>query len=273
MLVVLICLGAGPAWLLASGTVSFEGNWRTASSQRTGVAPEPLDTPEALVQVYGARAFRWRGAFGIHTWLAVKPANAQTYTIFHVLGWRARHGGNSVVVQRGYPDREWYGSEPVLLAELRGEQASAAIPRITKAAAAYPFDNWYRIWPGPNSNTFIAYLARHAPELALDLPPNALGKDYPVPVPGDDGEAPSFLSTTPSGRGFQLSFEGALGVLVSPVEGWEVNVLGLGFGLDPDELALRLPGVGKLPLTPWREPETRPPYLRAPARRDAMIGH
>ncbi len=48
-------------------------DWRTASRQPTGIAPDPQIERQAIVQVYGARAYSWRGYFGIHTWIATKP--------------------------------------------------------------------------------------------------------------------------------------------------------------------------------------------------------
>ena len=51
----------------------------------------------------------------------------------------------------------------------------------------------------------------------------------------------------PSGTGWQLSLLGLAGVTVARDEGLEMNLLGLGFGVDVDDLALRLPGFGRLP--------------------------
>ncbi|WP_292913983.1 DUF3750 domain-containing protein, partial [Nitrosomonas sp.] len=65
-------------------------NWWSASREPAGLAPDPATTPEAIVQVYGARAFSWRGYFAIHTWIAVKPAAAPSYTIYEVIGWLQR---------------------------------------------------------------------------------------------------------------------------------------------------------------------------------------
>ena len=42
----------------------------------------------------------------------------------------------------------------------------------------YPYANTYSLWPGPNSNTFTAWIARAVPELETDLPATAIGKDY-----------------------------------------------------------------------------------------------
>jgi hypothetical protein len=61
-------------------------NWRTASRESVGIAPDPAITTEAVIQVYGARAFSWRGYFGIHTWIAVKPTDAMNFTVYEVLG-------------------------------------------------------------------------------------------------------------------------------------------------------------------------------------------
>jgi|GEM_PF-6703546 len=56
-------------------------DWRTASREPAGIAPDPATTPEALVQVYAARAWGWRGRFAVHSWIAVKPSNAPAFTV------------------------------------------------------------------------------------------------------------------------------------------------------------------------------------------------
>ena len=209
---------------------------RTASSAPIGLAPDPAATPEAVVQVYGARCSGWLGYFGVHTWIAVKPSGAKAYTIYEVLDWRLRRSGSAVAIRKRVPDGRWGGNAPAILADKRGNGVDALIERIDKAAREYPYAHEYVVWPGPNSNTFTAYVARTVPELGLDLPPTAIGKDYL----GD-----RLLATAPSGGGFQLSLFGLLGVLASGVEGFEVNVLGLAFGIDPFSPALRLPLVGR----------------------------
>lgn len=236
LIVLLLLLLAGPFSLVACGDVSLEGDWSRASRDAAGIAPDPAVTREALVQVYSARAFEWRGAFAVHTWIAVKPADAPGYTTYEVMGWNVYHGGRAIEVHEGAPDRHWYGSKPRMIAELRGKPAEAAIGKIARAVAAYPYAGEYRTWPGPNSNTFTAFVLRQVPELKADLPPTAIGKDY---LPG-----PAFVATTPSGAGLQLSLYGVLGVLVSAEEGIEVNLLGLSAGIDFRDLALRLPGIG-----------------------------
>jgi hypothetical protein len=209
---------------------------RATSVTPVRLAPDPAATREAVVQVYGARCSGWLGYFGVHTWIAVKPAGARAYTTYEVLDWRLRGSGSAVAIRKRAPDALWGGNAPAILANKRGDGVDALIERIDKAAREYPYAHEYVVWPGPNSNTFTAYVARAVPELGLDLPPTAIGKDYL----GD-----RLYATAPSGGGFQLSLLGLLGALASNVEGFEINVLGLAFGFDPFSPALRLPLVGR----------------------------
>ena len=142
------------------------------------VAPNPADYPDAVVQVYGADVWGIRGRFAIHTWIATKAPQAETYTIYHVLGWRLRRGQSVVSIDEGVPNRKWFGSEPTLLLDQRGEKARELVGKIDKAARQYPFASTYKMWPGPNSNSFIAWIGLKVPELNLSLPAKALGKNW-----------------------------------------------------------------------------------------------
>lgn len=219
------------------GACTTAGDWRSASAEPAGLAPDPASEREAIVQVYAARTFGWRGLFGVHTWVAAKATDADAYRVYEVIGWRLRSGRSALVVSERPPDARWYGSFPELIAEKRGAGVDAVIERIEKAAAAYPYADRYSAWPGPNSNTFTAWVLRAAPELKADLPSTAIGKDYL-------GE--SIGSSAPSGSGYQLSLLGLFGIAASGVEGLEINVLGLTFGINPFDPSLKLPMVGRL---------------------------
>ena len=153
-------------------------DWRTASRESAGIAPEPSLNKEAVVLVLGARAWSWRGWFAIHTWIATKPMNAQQYTIYEVLGWRVRHGLPALSIRTDIPDRYWYGQKPELLWHKQGEDADRIINKINDAVERYPWKNTYRVFPGPNSNTFPAWLAKEIPEFDLDLPFRAIGSGW-----------------------------------------------------------------------------------------------
>jgi hypothetical protein len=231
----LVCAAVFAVALAVAGYVRST-DWRTASREPTGLAPDPATTTEAVVQVYAARTIGWRGLFGVHTWVATKPAGGG-YTVYEVIGWRLRSGGSALVIRDRPPDARWFGAEPELIAEVRGAAAAPLIERIDRLARAYPWAGEYAVWPGPNSNTFTAWILRGVPELKADLPPTAIGKDY---------NGGTLVGTAPSGAGFQLSAIGLFGLTASGVEGLELNILGLTLGINPFDPSLKLPVVGRL---------------------------
>lgn len=212
------------------------GHWSTADRSSAGISPLPAAEPGAVVQGFAARAYDWRGVFAVHAWIAVKEKGAASYKVYQLVGWRLRRGLSAVSIEEDLPDRHWYGKKPRLLFDLRGERAERVIPRIAEAAAAYPWPNKYRAWPGPNSNTFISYILRRVPEIGVELPANAVGRDWLGGVAG--------VSETRTGA--QVSLLGVAGVTVGAKDGVEVSLLGLTFGLDLLRPAIKLPLVGRV---------------------------
>ncbi|MEM6709866.1 MAG: DUF3750 domain-containing protein [Pseudomonadota bacterium] len=139
------------------------------------IAPVPESHREPIVQVYGADVWGIRGRFAIHTWVATKDWDAPTYTIYQVIGWRLRRTGTALSVSTGMPNRPWFRSPPLLLHEVRGPDAGGLIRQIETAVERYPYARQYTMWPGPNSNSFIEWIALSVPELKLTLPAKALG--------------------------------------------------------------------------------------------------
>ncbi len=228
--------------LLASSAVhrGDGGDWWSARRDATGLAPDPATTPDAVVQVYAARAFGWRGTFGVHTWIVAKRGHERQYSRYEVLGWGVSRGSGAIRISQGNPDSWWYGNRPVLLVDLRGPNVDPIVDKVRAAVARYPYTRKYRIWPGPNSNTFTAAVGRQVPELRLELPPTAIGKDY---LPGG-----AVVGWTPSRTGVQFSIFGLLGLALGLEEGVELNLLGFVLGVDFNDLALKLPGLGAVRL-------------------------
>jgi hypothetical protein len=230
-------------WIVLPVAISFARysppaySWSTAPRHSSGLAPDPSVHPEAIIQVYVAQAFSWRGIFATHPWIIVKRAGEASYTRYEVMGWG---GGTSLKINHSPADALWYGAAPRLLLDRRGPEAEPLIGKVESAIESYPFKDVYRTWPGPNSNTFVAHVGREVPELHLDLPANSVGKDYrPWNRP---------IGRAPSGGGVQVSLLGVLGVTLAPEEGVEVNLLGMSFGIDVLRPALRLPAIGRLGL-------------------------
>ena len=153
--------------LLLSGCA---GDWRTASRASAGIAPQPDEHPEAVLQVYGADAFGWRGWFAIHTWIAFKEHHDGKYKVMEVIGWRLRSSNSVVRSSYDKPDRYWFGSKPRLLLDIRGQRAQALIGEVKSVVGKYPWANEYSVFPGPNSNTFIAWIGQQVPQMGLKLP-------------------------------------------------------------------------------------------------------
>jgi hypothetical protein len=211
-------------------------SWRDADWSSTGTLPPAAQEPQARVLVLAGTAGAWKGVFAVHSWVVLKRANAQSWTRYDVVGWGepVRHNGWA-------PDGRWYGNTPVAIADLQGEEAERLIPKIEAAVRDYRYRHAgdYRVWPGPNSNSFTAALLRAAPELGVQLPPNAVGRDF------RDG---FYIGLTDSRTGVELNLWGYAGVKAGWVEGIEINLLGLVAGLDLRNPGIKLPGYGRIGL-------------------------
>lgn len=228
----------GISLIIFFSRILWAQDWRTADRSPLGIAPLAEDEPQAMVQVYAARAFAWRGYFGTHPWVVIKKENAKSYDVYEVVGFRRAEGIPVIRKSDRAPDSRWFGSDPELLFDLRGPAAAEMIPKVEAAIASYPYQTSYRLWPGPNSNTFVAYVIRHTPGMTVELPPHAIGKDWI-----DDGD---LVGLSESGTGVQFSIFGLLGFTLGLAEGIEINILSLTFGIDFLSPAIKLPFVGRL---------------------------
>jgi hypothetical protein len=225
-------LGAHATWWLSHDQAVA---WHRADWSSAGLLPPASAKPDAAVYVYAARTGRWKGIFAHHSWIVIKERGASSYTRFDKVRW-----GRPVKINNWAPDGRWYGNTPMLVAALEGPDAERLIPKIKAAVARYPYTRpgAYSVWPGPNSNSFVAYVLAAIPEAGIVLPPTAIGKDWRVDA--------QIVGLAPSGTGVQLSLGGLLGVTMAWVEGLEINVLGLVAGIDMRRPALKLPGFGRI---------------------------
>lgn len=214
-------------------------SFREANWSSTGTLPAATAHAEARVLVMSGRTGGWKGVVAVHSWIVFKPENAQRWTRYDVVGW-----GQPVRLNGWAPDARWYGVPPSLIADIKGEQAQALIPKIEQAVKEYRYANYgdYRLWPGPNSNSFVAAVLRAIPEIQVTMPPNAIGRDF---------RAGPYLGWTDSGTGVEANLYGLLGVKVGWVEGIEMNFLGLVAGIDIRDPAIKLPSFGRIGLNLW----------------------
>jgi len=146
--------------------------------QSAKIAPFPDEHKEAVLQVYGAKLYGIRGLVGIHTWVSTKEESAQQYMVHQVVGWRHQRGHSALEIKEDFPDRHWYGNKPFLIHDVRGETAKNFIKRLNHEITSYPHANEYTLLPGPNSNSFTAWVGLVLPELKLELPMRAIGKNW-----------------------------------------------------------------------------------------------
>jgi hypothetical protein len=170
----------------------------------------------------------------VHSWVVLKRENATAWTRYDVVG-----RGNPVHINGWAPDGRWFGDRPAVIADVSGAAAEALIPKIEAAVKAYQYRNAgdYRIWPGPNSNTFVATVLLAIPEIGAVMPPNAIGRDF---------RAQFYAGLSDSRSGIEINLWGLAGIKIGWVEGIELNFLGLVAGLDVRRPALKLPGFGRI---------------------------
>jgi hypothetical protein len=211
-------------------------SWRAANWGSSGLLPAANTVQSARVMLLSTRTGRWKGIFAEHMSIALKPEGADQWTRYDVVGW-----GNPVRRDAYVADAYWYGNAPRVIFKLEGDSAAALIPRIEASIRQYPNGRRgsYTVWPGPNSNTFVSWVVRHTEGFQAELPPVAVGKDWL----GWIGGAPA-----PSKTGFTASIAGLIGGTLALEEGAELHLLGSTIGLDPNDLAIKLPALGKLSL-------------------------
>jgi hypothetical protein len=222
------------AHALLHSTRDHPANFREANWGSIGMLPAADADREARLLVFSGRTGRWKGIFAVHSWVVFKPAGATAWSRYDVVGW-----GRPVRSNGWAPDARWYGDVPRVLVDVKGTAAEALIPKVQAAIRNYRYNNPgdYRMWPGPNSNTFVASVLRAVPELAVSLPPTAIGRDF---------RHGFYAGLTDSGTGVEASAFGVVGIKAGWVEGIELNLLGLVAGFDLRHPGVKLPGFGRL---------------------------
>ncbi|MBP0615877.1 DUF3750 domain-containing protein [Jiella mangrovi] len=225
----------------ASAAIWYFGDhatsWRTADWSSSGMLPPAREVEGARVYVFSARTGGLKGAVSEHSWIVVKEKGAEEYERWDKVGW------GTPVRHNGYPaDGRWYSNEPRVVFSAEGDAAETLIPKLRDAIASYPFAmrGGYHIFPGPNSNSFVAHVMRQVPEIDVSLPPVSVGRDYPT-----NGRL-AFLD--PDRRDLHLSLFGYAGVSAGWKSGLEINLFGLVAGIDARRIGIKVPAFGTFAL-------------------------
>lgn len=211
---------------------------------------------EDLVQLQ-VRRFFFAGRFAVHPWFLAFDASERTFECWELWTYGQEPEGEfwvseqaayssdgrepepvrastfrygSIRATRGITTPSW-PVEGVVLEEWRGEEARRLL-EILRRPEDYPHRNRYHLWPGPNSNTYVAWALRRA-KLSCDLHPLMVGKD----CVGWWGLGAA-LSTTRTGLQVETPIVGAK---VGLKDGIEVHLFETTFGLDLWPPALKTP--------------------------------
>ena len=132
------------------------GRWNEANWGSAGILPKAEDSPQAAIYVFSAMTGGLKGAVASHAWIVTKEKGG-AYQRYDKVGW-----GTPIRRNHRAPDGFWYSNPPRLVVEIKGADAERLIPEVEAAIASYPHGEpgGYRIYPGPNSNTFVAHVLR-----------------------------------------------------------------------------------------------------------------
>ena len=236
LILFLLPAAATAAWWTA---IERPASWRSADWSSSGLLPLPAAKDEAAIYVLAARTGGLKGALSMHSWIVLKRPGEPRYERYDKVGW-----GSPIRRDGWAADGRWYSNEPRFVVALTGEPAARLLPQVTRAIDGYPYAGRgdYRIWPGPNSNSFVAHVLREVPALGARLPPNAVGRDF----------APGWFDVDWSSEALDLhvTFGGYVGFSAGLLSGVEIHLAGLVAGFDLRRPALKLPAYGTVPLWP-----------------------
>ncbi|MCO5162801.1 MAG: DUF3750 domain-containing protein [Mesorhizobium sp.] len=210
------------------------GNWSSADWSSSGVLPRADSDRDAAVYVLAARTGGLKGAFSLHSWIVTKKPGAASYDRYDKVGW-----GSPIRRNSRPADGRWYSNEPYIVHEVTGKAAASLVPKVEAAIASYPYSKPgdYHVWPGPNSNSFVAHVLRSVPELGATMPPNATGRDFAAGF-----GAIGWSSATGD---FHATLHGLAGLSLGATSGLELHLMGLVAGIDVARPALKIPAYGR----------------------------
>jgi len=224
-------------------------------------APRPADVivSEPMVVVASCRLpdfMPWYTRFASHAWIDLRDAEGVWQRV-EVVGAPEAIFVSEISDEEALAAERWERRVRVH-ASLRGADAVQVAERVLHLADSCedygqlvfelqesggfsgkveaPGGRSYRQWPGPNSNTFIAWVIERTPGLSAELDHNAVGKDYP------DGFR---LGRTSAGWGVEAE-TALLGLGVGLSQGIELHLLGLTAGVDFWPPAIKLPILPRL---------------------------
>ncbi|MBB3965499.1 DUF3750 domain-containing protein [Rhizobium metallidurans] len=216
---------------------SRPSSWREAEWGTSGVLPKADASEDAKIYIMSASTGGLKGAVASHSWIVTKAKGDAAYNRYDKVGWGSPIRRNNYVA-----DAYWYSNTPRIVKEISGGEAQRLIPAVEAAIQSYPYAGVgdYRIYPGPNSNSFVAHVLRTVPDLDTVLPPDAVGRDY---LSGG-----RMFAIDADGRDMHATLYGLIGIAAGQRSGFEVHFMGLVAGIDVTNPGLKIPAIGRIGL-------------------------
>lgn len=186
---------------------------------------------EFVVQLRRATLPSLLGPLAVHYWfIAFNPETRkwERWEVWQDAGADATSWGH-IRKDLMLPDNNVGGGPYAIEMEWHGAKAQN-IYMVLNAPANYPYQNVYRPWPGPNSNTYVAWVLKQA-RASHDLDPRGIGRDYL-------GWLGVGLTTTRTGIQLESPI---VGIKAGLNDGVEIHVLCFTLGLDVWTPALKTP--------------------------------
>lgn len=213
---VIVVAMASIAAIASTGCSSFEAEQRA----RHPTDPTFEHPRRPTVQLARARLPQPLTFLAVHYWFNAYDAKSLRWERWEL--WQER---GRVTTSWGHihldlmgPMGNVGGGDAVIEAEWTGDEAERLLA-VLHRPELYPERDTYRAWPGPNSNTYVAWVLREA-GVPFDLSPLAIGKDWRGWVGGGS-------TTTMSGVHLDSPL---VGLKLGLVEGVELHVLAFTFG-------------------------------------------
>lgn len=199
--------------------------------------PSAVADAEHLVLIKSVRLpdrswLPWYTRFAEHVWIDFKRP-----TGWHRVEWDDidHIRDYALAPEDAFADERWERGVAVHDV-IAGDAARRIAAEILATAQRFPCTQKYRAWPGPNSNTFVEWLALEL-DMPIELPATAIGKDFTTWF---------YAGVTTSGTGLEIETL-PLGVEVGLRDGVEVHLLGLGFGVGLWPPSITLPLLPAIP--------------------------
>ncbi len=202
----------------------------------------PTYVPQADIDMVVVKSVRipdsepWYSRFASHTWIEVHQKGETE--------WQRIEANTSPRIENIHPSianhNVRWGRDVEIIAVFLLEDAATMIPPILSSAKHHAEGFEYRAYPGPNSNTYVARILDDIPGMDVELPHNAVGKDYTTTFHAG-------ITNTRDGLHLDIPF---LGASLGYQQGAELHLIGLtaGFSLWPP--ALKIPFLPRIGFSP-----------------------